>query len=155
MPYAFLMFLHVGSMFGATALAVGPAALLFLIARSGDREATRRAFGYAPAVFRVGGVLYGLGILFGVLTALSGADDLTVHWLLAAYVLIASLIAVNFVFEAWTRRIRRSVSATADGAIGDLGAVARERSAEYSMAAMVILTLAIVFVMVVKPNLFV
>jgi hypothetical protein len=58
MPYLILKFLHVGSMFLATALAVGPSVMLYLIARTGEPTAIRRAFGLATPVFRVGGAVW-------------------------------------------------------------------------------------------------
>lgn len=152
MPYLVLKFLHVGSMFVATALAVGPSVMLYLLARNGEREAIRRAFGYATPVFRIGGAAYGLGILFGVIAALTGTIDLTAPWLLTAYGLIGVLIATNLVFERWTRRVEECVDD--DGrAAGDLALVVRDRTPRYALAGMVLVTLAIVFVMVVKPNL--
>jgi hypothetical protein len=147
MPYLVLKFLHVGAMFVATALAVGPSVLLYLIARNGEPAPIRRAFGYTTSVFRAAGVSYGLGILFGVAAALTGAMDLTARWLVTAYALIGLLIAVNMVFERWTRRVERSI-----GDQEPLAATTRERAPLYSLTAMVALTLAIVFVMVVKPN---
>ena len=39
MTFVFLKFLHVALMFMGAALAVGPAALLYLLARSGDAAA--------------------------------------------------------------------------------------------------------------------
>ena len=43
MTYLELKFLHVGSMFLATALAIGPIALYVLILRTGDANTIRRA----------------------------------------------------------------------------------------------------------------
>ena len=153
MPYQILMFFPVGSMFVATALAVGPATLLFLTARSEDHAAIKRTFGFAEPVFRIGGIAYGLGILFGVLTAMSGSIDLATPWLVTAYVLVILLIATNLVFERWTRRVEAAVS----GDVGDerqsaLESVVSERRAVLSLVGMALITLGIVFVMVVKPN---
>jgi hypothetical protein len=72
MPFLLLKFAHIGSMFLATALAVGPSVLLYLIARTGDETAIRRALALTTSVFRVGGALYGLGLLFGFAAALTG-----------------------------------------------------------------------------------
>jgi hypothetical protein len=51
MPFVILKFLHIGSMFLATALAVGPSVLLYRIARTGDLPGVRRTFAQAPMVF--------------------------------------------------------------------------------------------------------
>ena len=154
MTFPVLKFLHISSMFLATALAVGPSVLLYLIARSGDAGAIRRAFGHSTAVFRVGGAFYGLGLFFGFAAALTGQLDLTQSWLVTAYVLVGLLIATNLVFERWTRRIEESVSTSEQEPSAELPEVIQARAALYSLVAMVTLTLMIVFVMVVKPTLF-
>jgi hypothetical protein len=151
MPYQILMFFHVGSMFLATAFAIGPSAILFLTARSGDRGAIKVTFGFATPVYRIGGAAYGLGILFGVLTALSGSIDLTAPWLVTSYVLIFLLIATNLVFERWTRRVDGAVNGGIGDASGTLQTVLHDRSAALSLTGMILITLGIVFVMVVKP----
>ena len=81
MMYLNLKFLHVGSMFVATALAIGPIALYVLILRTGDAHAIRRAFRFAEPLSRVGGIAYGVGVIFGVVTALNGGIGLTTPWL--------------------------------------------------------------------------
>ena len=152
MPYQILMFFHVGSMFLATALAVGPSTMLFLTARSQDHAAIKRTFGFATPVFRVGGIAYGLGMLFGVLTAMSGSIDLATPWLVTAYVLIILLIGMNLVFERWTQRVEAAVHGDVGETPAALEFVSNEQSAVLSLAGMVVITLAIVFVMVVKPG---
>ena len=152
MPYQILVFFHVGSMFLATALAIGPSMMLFLTAMSGDRGAIERLFGFATPVFRVGGAAYGLGILFGVATALSGSIDLTAPWLVTSYVLVFLLIATNLVFERWTRRVDEAVKREVVGAHDSIQPVLRDRVGAVSLGGMVLITLGIVFVMVVKPS---
>jgi hypothetical protein len=151
MPYLLLKFLHVGSMFLATALAVGPAVLLFLIARTGSMDTIRRAFGHSTLIFRVGAAFYGLGLVFGFAAALNGQLDLTARWLIAAYLLVLILIGFNMAFERWTRRVEEAVGHGA--AASDLAAELRSRTPVYALGGMVTLTLLIVFVMVVKPAL--
>jgi hypothetical protein len=151
MPFLLLKFLHVGSMFLATALAVGPSVLLYLVARSGDVDAIRRAFSHATAVFRVGGAFYGLGLLFGFVAALNGQIDLTAQWLIVAYILVGVLIVFNLGFERWAKRVEQAVDDSA-AASTELGAVMRSRAPVYALTGMIVLTLLIVFVMVVKPT---
>jgi hypothetical protein len=151
MPFLLLKFLHVGSMFLATALAVGPSILLYLIARTGNLDAIGRAFGHATSVFRIGGALYGVGLVFGFLAALSGQLDLTARWLITAYVLVGVLIVFNLGFERWTRRVEKAVESAAATDVAD---AIRARAPIYALTGMVVLTLLIVFVMVVKPAMF-
>jgi hypothetical protein len=152
MPFLLFKFLHVGSMFLATALAVGPSVLLYLIARTGNVDAIRRAFGRSTSVFRAGGAFYGLGLLFGFVAALNGQLDLTASWLITAYVLVGLLIAFNLGFERWSKRVERVVDN--DAASPELAAALGARVPVYALGGMVTLTLLIVFVMVVKPTLF-
>jgi hypothetical protein len=149
MPYSLFKFIHVGSMFLATALAIGPAVLLYLIARSGSADAIRRAFGHTTMVFRVGAGFYGLGLLFGFVTALNGSIPITAGWLLAAYVLVVLLIAVNFSFERWTHRVEEALDHESGSRLAE---AIGSRAPIYALAGMTAVTLLLVFVMVVKPT---
>jgi hypothetical protein len=152
MPYEFLVFLHVGSMFLATALAIGPSTMLFLIARSRDRGTIKRAFGVVAPVFRLGGLAYGLGIVFGLLTAASGSIALTTPWLITSYLLVVLLIATNLVFERWTRAVANIVAAE-DVSQEAIDRIVSRTAASASLTGMILITLGLVFVMVVKPTL--
>jgi hypothetical protein len=149
LPYSLFKFIHVGSMFLATALAIGPAVLLYLIARTSSVDAIRRAFAHTALVFRAGAAFYGLGLLFGFVTALNGSIPITAPWLLAAYLLVLVLIAFNFTFERWTRRVEEAVAQETNP---DRLEVLRARTPSYALAGMITVTLLIVFVMVVKPT---
>ena len=155
MTYLVLKFLHVGSMFLATALAVGPIVVFVLILRSGDAGAIRRAFRFAQPLSRAGGVLYGLGILSGVVTALNGSIALTTPWLVTAYLLIVLLIVSNLYADRWMTKVAEAAEASDAGvASAELEAWRRSSAPIWSLCAAVLITLAIVFVMVVKPTLF-
>jgi uncharacterized membrane protein YbhN (UPF0104 family) len=151
MPFVILKFLHVGSMFLATALAVGPSVLLYRIGRRGEETAIHATFPQASAVFRVSRALYGLGILFGFAAALTGELDLTSGWLLAAYGLVGLLIVVLLAFERWTTRVEKAADRPAAGS-ERLADVTRSAGARYLVASMILITVAIVYVMVTKPN---
>jgi hypothetical protein len=148
MPYSLFKFIHVGSMFLATALAIGPSVLLYLVARNGSVENIRKTFAHTTVVYRAGAAFYGLGILFGFVTALNGSIDIAAPWLIAAYLLIVLLIGFNFTFERWTRRVEEALR----GQAGTEAGVIRSRAPAYALAGMVTVTLLIVFVMVVKPT---
>jgi hypothetical protein len=152
MTFVGLKFLHVAFMFMGAALAVGPAATLYLIARSGDAAAIRRSFAIVGRVFQISTACYGLGIAFGFAAALSGTLDLTASWLIAAYVLVALLGANGTLFDRWTKQVASGMqSGDADEAI----LVERLRSARaplYLLGAMTVLVVAIVYVMVIKPS---
>jgi hypothetical protein len=149
MPYTLLKFLHVGSMFLATALAIGPSVLLYLVGRSGSADTIRRTFAHSSRVFRASGALYGLGLLLGFVTAVNGSLNLTTPWLVGAYILVVLLIAVNFTFERWTHRVEAALE---DETGSRLAEATGSRVPVYALAGMTAVTLLLVFVMVVKPT---
>jgi len=155
MTYLVLKFLHVGSMFLATALAIGPIVAFVLILRTGDAATIRRAFRFAEPLSRVGGISYGLGVVFGIATALNGGISLTTTWLVTAYGLLGLLIVTNLYADRWMRAVHSAAEATS----GDMSSAELEHwqtSARpvWSLAAAIAITLALVFTMVVKPTVF-
>lgn len=88
--------LHVLSMFAAVTLLMGDAFFLGLAFRRGDVRALatfQRLVGRRSTV--IGSSLFLLGIVFGLLTAATGGIDFFKGWLIAAYVLIVAVFAVN------------------------------------------------------------
>ena len=150
MEFLVLKWLHIGAMFMATALAVGPFVVLYLVARTGDLLSIRRTFSFSTTIGRIGGAMYGLGILFGIVAALTGAIDLTQKWLLTAYVLVVVLGVNGLLAERWMGRVH--AAAEADGS-DDVHRLVRSPSAVTLLSVMVVVTLAVIFVMVVKPTL--
>ena len=151
MDFLVFKWLHIGSMFMATALAVGPFVVLYLVARSGDLPSIRRAFSFSTTIGRIGGAMYGLGILFGIVAALTGAIDVTATWLLTAYVLVVLLGVNGLLAERWMGRVH---TAAEEGGSDEVDRLARAPSAMTLLTIMVVVTLAIIYVMVVKPTLF-
>jgi uncharacterized membrane protein len=154
MIYLFFKFLHVGSMFLATALAVGPIVVLVLILRTGDVATIRRTFRFAEPLSRAGGIFYGLGVIFGIGTALNGAIDLTAGWLLIAYGLLVLLVATNLYADRWMRQVNVAAQAVSGAESSpELDGWRRSQAPIWSLASAIAITLALVFVMVVKPTL--
>ena len=149
--FVFLKFLHVSAMFAATSLAVGPIVVYYLIARCGDANALKTAMKFDEALERTAGGFYGLGILLGVAATLSGSLDLTAPWLLSGYALVVLLI-VNNLYLSFRMRALREVAIAGDAST--LAALSRDRAITASMAALGLITLALVYTMVVKPTLF-
>lgn len=149
MTFIFLKFLHVAFMFMGAALAIGPAAIVVLIARSADGATIRSAFAVVPRVFQTSTACYGLGVVTGLGAALAGALDLTAPWLITSYVLVALLGAHGILFEAWTKRVAIAFGpADTDGS--ELHSLRIARAPLYLLSAMAVLIVAIVFVMVTK-----
>jgi uncharacterized membrane protein len=147
--FVYFKFFHIAFMFLGTALAIGPASLVFLLARSADAPVIGRASAQAERIFQVSTACYGLGILFGVGAALTGALDLTAPWLLTAYALVAALGGHGIWFDRWTKRIARDHGSSGRSAVV-VDHVRRERAPAYAVTAMIVLLVAIVFVMVTK-----
>jgi hypothetical protein len=155
MTYLVLKFVHVGSMFLATALAIGPIIVFVLILRSGDIGTIRRAFRFAGPLSRVGGVFYGLGVVFGIVTALNGGIALTTSWLVTAYGLLSLLIVTNLDADRWMKAVHSAAEATSgDTRSPELDRWRGSARPVWSLAAAIAITLALVFTMVVKPTLF-
>ena len=149
--FVFLKFLHISAMFAATSLAVGPIVVYYLVARTGDANALKTAMKFDEALERTAGGFYGLGILLGAAAALSGSLDLTAPWLLTSYALVVLLIVNNLYLSLRMRALREVASS---GNSATLGALSRSGALTASIAALGLITLALVFTMVVKPSLF-
>ena len=154
MSFVFLKFLHVALMFMGAALAIGPSAVLLMLARSGDISATRVACMRSERIFQISTACYGLGVIFGFAAALAGTLDLTASWLLVAYVLVALLGAHGIFFDHWAKRVARGFSASRAANGDELAHLQTDRMPVYLLSAMTVLVVAIVYVMVAKPNSF-
>ena len=138
-------------MFAATSLAVGPIVVYYLVARSGDANALKTAMKFDEVLERTAGGFYGLGILVGAAAALSGSLDLTAPWLLTAYALVVLLIVNNLYLSLRMRALRELAIA---GNTSTFAALSRSSALTASIAALGLITLALVFTMVVKPSFF-
>jgi hypothetical protein len=154
MTFVFLKFLHVAFMFMGAALAVGPAAMLYLIARSGDAAGIRRSFASVERIFQISTACYGLGIVFGFAAALSGTLDLTASWLITSYVLVALLGAHGILFDRWTKQVVLGFGSAAATEPDRVEHLRHARTPLYLLSAMAVLVIAIVYVMVTKLSLF-
>ena len=150
MTFTFLKFLHVAFMFMGAALAIGPAAILYLLARSADATGIRTAFAVAPAVFQVSTACYGLGIVTGIAAALTGTLDLSAAWLITAYFLVGLLGAHGILFDRWTKQVAVAFGSAEANEPDLLNGLRGARSPLYLLGAMAVLVVAIVFVMVTK-----
>ena len=88
--------LHILSMFTAVTFLMGDA--LFLAVAFWRRDvralaAFQRVVGYRQTV--IGASIFLLGIVFGLLTAATGGIDFFRGWLIAAYLLVVAVFAVN------------------------------------------------------------
>ena len=154
MTFVFLKFVHVALMFMGAALAIGPAALLYLLARSGDPAAIGRTFKLAERIFQISTACYGLGIVVGFVAALVGTLDLTASWLITAYVLVGLLGLHGILFDRWAKRVALTFGSSGANEPDRLERLRRDRRPLYLLGAMATLVVAIVYVMVTKVSLF-
>lgn len=82
-----LIALHIILMFTATALAQGPAFLLWLAMRRGDVVAMRGIVDTYQGIGMLVGPLYGIGVIVGLVTVFVGGYDPFAPWLIIAYIL--------------------------------------------------------------------
>lgn len=98
-------------------------------------------------------MFYGLGVIFGAGTALNGGIPLTTGWLLTAYALLGLLVAANLYADGWMKQVATAAEASPpDVPTPELAAWIGSNRPRLSLAAEVVVTMAIVFVMVVKPQ---
>ena len=148
--------LHILSMFAAVTFLVGEA---LLYARAILREdvralaAVRRLVGGRPIV---GAGFLVLGIVFGLLAALTGGFDVLAGWLIAAYALVLLLFAINA--TPWVQRLPLLGAAAieAEEGVRPREAVERDMAGMRSVvlvavALNVIIFVAIIADMVLKP----
>ena len=126
---------------------------LVLILRTGDVGTIRRAFRFAEPLSRVGGILYGLGVVFGIATALNGSIGLAAGWLLTAYALLGLLIVNNLYADRWMRLVHAAAEPSSDAEpTADLRGWRRSAGPMWSLTFAIVVSVALVFVMVVKPS---
>lgn len=149
-------FLHIASMFAAVTLIFGGIVFLDVVGRARDLEAYRRLDAIAQRTDLIAVGLFIVGIGFGFLTALTGSIDLTASWLVLAYILVAAIFAEAFALTVpWYNRIREaSQNPDRDVAAAE---VTRLLDSPRHIVALIVVTalwVAVLYVMVMKPNLF-
>jgi hypothetical protein len=117
MPLAFLLlFLHISTIFTAMTVAYGPLIVLGVVYRTREVAAIRTVL---PVVMRVGPLLpllFGLGGLFGISTAIAFGYNLLAPWLVIAYVLFAVMFVIGVTENrTWPARLAKTLETTADG----------------------------------------
>jgi hypothetical protein len=148
--------LHIVSMFAATTLLVAEAILYARAIWRGDVSglaAVRRLMGGRPVA---GAAFLILGVVFGLLTALTGGLDFLAGWLIAAYVLVVAMFVVNG--SPWVQRLPRVAAEAIEAEAGRrraddvAAAMLRIRTATLVAVALnVVLFVAIIADMVLKP----
>jgi hypothetical protein len=152
--FALFKFLHIVTMFFFVAAAFSGEIVMRRIAATRDVRTIRTALGPIKVINGpVGGVLLLAGIIFGVVAALTGQMNLLAPWLLLAYGTLVVAIIIGFgVTDPWLGRLDKASAASTDQtATGELAAIIDEPLPRYGSWALMALTAALVFIMVVKP----
>ncbi|HYH27155.1 MAG TPA: DUF2269 family protein [Actinomycetota bacterium] len=143
--------LHIISMFLAFAFFMAPNLFAVVALRTRDGGAIKRTVEGAKIFDRLGGASIGLGVVFGIITALTGDISLLSGWLVTAYILLALIIIVGEGLVA--PRLRRVAAA-----IGEQGTMSPDAQALIRSSGLGVLTLVppalflgVVYVMVNKP----
>jgi hypothetical protein len=149
-----LKFLHIVMMFGAVTLVFGSIVFLDVVGRTRDVNTYRRLDAIVQRTDMVAVVLFVGGIVFGFLTALAGGFDLTAGWLVLAYILVAGLFVEGFLFTIpWYGRIREAANGSDEArAATEVERLLRSRHHALLVTITALLWVAVVFVMVVKPD---
>jgi len=143
--------LHIMSFFLAFGFFMAPNLFALVALRSRDGAAIRRTVEGAKIFDRLGGMSVGLGVIFGIVTALTGEISLLSGWLVTAYIMLALIIIVGEGIVA--PRLRRVAAAIGEQGTLNPEAEALIRSSGLSVLILIppLLFLTVVYVMVNKP----
>jgi hypothetical protein len=146
-------FLHIGFMFMAVTVALGPELLLRGIGRSGNVGAIRTGYSLADRLGRAIPALFGIGLVFGLLTAWTQGLNFLAPWLIIAYVLfiVATVLGARFTTPHIAHVAELAAKSPNDSPSADLAAALADRRSDVLFAVDVIIIIAFVFDMVLKP----
>jgi hypothetical protein len=147
-----LVFLHVLAMFGAVAVAGGGDLVLRRIAQTRDVRGIRAAFDVYGRIARLIPVLFGIGLVFGVIAIFAEGFNPFAPWLLLAYPLFIAGMLVGYLgIGRWGDRVFAAATASGDSGSDELEAAVTDWRGRVALVALWALIAAIVFVMVIKP----
>jgi hypothetical protein len=152
---AFLAFkyVHVAAMFFAIALALSTEQVVRRVAGSGDPRSIETAVSRSEPLSRASDAFFGVGIVAGIIAALTGNMNLLAPWLILSYLAVAAAFAVGIlVIAPWAKRLQAAAAASPDGAATpELRAVIEDAGAQAGSWALIGLIALLVFLMVVQP----
>jgi hypothetical protein len=148
-----LKFLHIGIMFAAVAISLGPELLLRRLGRSGDVRAIRTGYSIADRIGRAIPPLYFVGMIFGLLTAWAGGMNFLAPWLLIAYGLfvVATILGAAAIGPHISRVAALAAESPDDAPSRELTTALADPRVGTLVVVEAIVILAFVFDMVLKP----
>ena len=146
-------FLHIAFMFMAVAVALGPELLLRGIGRSGDVRTIRTGYSLADRLGKAIPILFTIGLVFGLLTAWTQGLDFFAPWLLIAYALfiLATILGARVTAPHIAHVAELAAQSSDDAPSPELAAAIADRRGDILFALDLIIIIAFVFDMVVKP----
>jgi hypothetical protein len=145
-------FLHIATMFSAVTALVGTSLIFELALHRGDVPSIRSVWKLVSPTESVGVILVIGGIVFGLLTALTLGLDFFAPWLLIAYVLTVILFILGPIESRMYGRIFALADASQTDEPGpELRAAIADPRVRWLTIVSILLYVAIIFVMVVKP----
>jgi hypothetical protein len=147
------IFLHVLSMFMGVALAYGPAALQVAASRRGDVRSLRAISTYSLKLGPFVGIVFGLGLVFGIISIFVHNFNPLQGWLVIAYVLFAASLVMTFTFtNPWMRKVSAAADASPDDSMSpELNAVLNSPRNRALLALDAFLIVLLIADMVLKP----
>ena len=147
-----LLFGHITTMIAAVVISYGPALLFQLAARTGQ-VAPIRALSVATALAIWIPILFVVGGLFGLATAINFGTNLLAPWLVIAYVLwVVAMVLGAGIHGPFYAKVAAVAAKTPDGPVtGELATLVADPRERAAAAIDYVLIVAILFDMVVKP----
>lgn len=152
---AFLAFkyIHVAAMFFAIALALSTEQVVRRVAGSGDPRAIAVAVSRSESLNKASDACFGIGLVAGVVAAITGNMSLLAPWLILSYVAVAAAFAIGMlVIAPWSKRLGAAAAAApGESATPELRSVIDDAGARAGSWALIGLIALLVFLMVVQP----
>ncbi len=145
-------FLHIASMFTAVTALFAYDVVIHRSAARGDASTVSAVGKLKPLVENTGVVMFLLGIVFGLITAIVGPFDLTQGWLITAYVLVAIILVIGGGPEsAWLKQLIQAADRSGgDGQSPEFTERVHDPRRHLTWVS-AFLYAAVIYVMVVKP----
>lgn len=147
------VFLHVLSMFSAVAATFGPAFLAHRAAATRHVPTIRGVFAMARVLGPVGPILFGIGLVFGLIAVFTGGFNPLQPWLLIAYVLFVIAMVVGARIHApYARAVGMAAEASPDAAPSpELNRALDNPLQEFAFWLDYAIVTVIIFDMIIKP----
>jgi hypothetical protein len=146
------VFLHVTTMFLAVASSGGAEILVHRVAGTRDLPGIRTVLATYGVIARFIPILFLIGFAFGLTAVFVEGFNPFQGWLILAYVLFASGVAVGAIVNGgWANRLASASAQATDANDPAFVAALDDRSGIIGLWVFWLITVALVFVMIVKP----